>query len=445
MKPARLLLAARRMLAARVLLAALLFLSSCEPAVRTPEAAEPSAIRPAAARVCRIGANGGPPDADAATNNGALLLAERGIGGTGAGGGVLAPSSPQPAKPAGPDRGIGGTGASGGILRTAGVSTTGSTGIVGVITGFGSVCLDGLEVQYDPAQPVDTETGAASTAELRAGELAVVTADGDAPALFADSIAIRHEVIGPVESISVESVTADSISAPDGRVMQVAGQSVLLHGGLTGQAPAPGDWVAVSGLRDARGAIVATRLDRVDPAARQGVVLVHGRLVARDGVLRLGHLLVQPRAGVQVADGEFVAVTGLLDAHDTLDATSFLPDPLQADPATGFSASVSTLYVETYVDAAGLDTYGPAWQDALGSLRDGLGVAQERRVIRFQRQNGRFRAVGLAGAAASGFTSAPVAAAPVSAAPATRAGVKARGFAPAPHQGAGPPGPPSLK
>lgn len=422
--------------AGTVLLAALLLLVGCEPTVRTPESFEPNAVRPTAARVCRLGPDGGPPDADTPRDDGAQLLAERGIGGTGsAGGGVLSPLAPQPAKPAQPDRGIGGTGPSGGVLRTAGVSTTGSTGIVGVITGFGSVCLDGLEVQYDPVQPVDTENGTASTSELRAGELAIVTADGDGTALFADSIAIRHEVIGPVESLS---------AAAGGSTMQVVGQTVLLPGGLAGQAPPIGSWVAVSGLREAHGAIVATRLDRIDPASRQGVVLVHGRLAARDGVLRLGHLLVEPRAGVEVADGEFVAVTGLLSASDTLDATSFLPDPLQADPATGFSASVSTLYVETYVGSAGLDTYGPAWQDALGDLRDGLGAAATRRVIRFQRQNGRFHAVGLAGSAALGFTPAPVGA-PVPTAPAEHAGIKGRGFAPAPHQGAGPPGPPSGK
>ncbi len=47
------------------------------------------------------------------------------------------------------DRGIGGTGApaSGPVISDRGI---GGTGIVGVVTGFGSVFVNGLEVAYIP-------------------------------------------------------------------------------------------------------------------------------------------------------------------------------------------------------------------------------------------------------------------------------------------------------
>jgi hypothetical protein len=49
--------------------------------------------------------------------------------------------------PAVADRGIGGTGIDDNAIQTADRGI-GGTGIVGVITGFSSVCVDGLEVSY---------------------------------------------------------------------------------------------------------------------------------------------------------------------------------------------------------------------------------------------------------------------------------------------------------
>jgi hypothetical protein len=74
-------------------------------------------------------------------------IVEGGVGGTG--------NTVSPTK-----GGVGGTGkserpANGGVggtgLQAGGV---GGTGIVGTITGFGSVCVNGLEVEYDHSTPV---------------------------------------------------------------------------------------------------------------------------------------------------------------------------------------------------------------------------------------------------------------------------------------------------
>lgn len=68
-----------------------------------------------------------------------------------------------------PNRGIGGTGIkpeSGGIGGT-GIQANGigGTGIVGVITGFGSICVNNLEVNYFSNTPVDLD-GKKSAARL---------------------------------------------------------------------------------------------------------------------------------------------------------------------------------------------------------------------------------------------------------------------------------------
>ena len=114
---------------------------------------------------CRIGPDDGP------------VLAERGIGGTGAVAGT----------PSGQDRGIGGTGAVAaaqdrGIGGTGAVAEAdngktggqdrgiGGTGIVGVVTGFASICVNGLEVLYDDSLPVALEDGWARPDALRVGQ-----------------------------------------------------------------------------------------------------------------------------------------------------------------------------------------------------------------------------------------------------------------------------------
>ena len=85
------------------------------------------------------------------------MLTDRGIGGTGA-----ASKGPQWS-----DRGIGGTGGASQPTRSADRGI-GGTGIIGIITGFASVCLDGVEVHLDAVTPVYVN-GNPETAQRSAG------------------------------------------------------------------------------------------------------------------------------------------------------------------------------------------------------------------------------------------------------------------------------------
>ncbi|KGM32100.1 hypothetical protein P409_23395, partial [Inquilinus limosus MP06] len=126
------------------------------------------------------------------------------------------PAAPPPATTAATvaDRGIGGTGIS--PVEDRGM---GGTGIVGVITGFGSIWVNGIEVEFDPATPVRVEGSSARGDVLRVGQVAVITASGSGSRLDARSIIVRHEVSGPVEA--VES---------NGTALRVAGQRVTFAG-----------------------------------------------------------------------------------------------------------------------------------------------------------------------------------------------------------------------
>src|ERR1700722_685657 len=238
------------------------------------------------------------------------------------------------------DRGIGGTGAppaSGPQISDRGI---GGTGIVGVITGFGSVLVDGLEVAYTPATPVTVGEAPEPGAELRVGQLVTIVASED-NGLHAVSIDVRHQVSGPVTAVSA-----------DGRSFVVAGQNVLIEDKTEGLSTVhPGDWVAVSGLPAPDGEITASRIDQRTP----GTILVRG--TAESGApgtpgWRIGDLGVQPPNGVNIAPGIGVTVHGTM-VNGTLSDTTAEPDVLSSDPVAFFGGHVRRMVIESYVSGAG--------------------------------------------------------------------------------------------
>lgn len=269
---------------ARLLL--LLALAGCTAA---PPVAPPTPVAtPApAAGLCRIGPDDGP------------VLADRGIGGTGISTGEG-------------DRGIGGT------------------GILGVITGFASVCVNGLEIHTAPSLAVELEGAAASLAQLRAGQVVVVEAAGPPEALRARRLAVRYEVIGPVEQQR----------GTEG--LRVAGQEVRYTPELRGgSAWRIGDWVAVSGLRRPDGRIMATRIDRREP----GPVLVRGIVEQDPQGPHIGALPFQPP--LTLRPGAAVTVTGRF-AEGRFVTESVSGDLLLTDPARAFGPSVERLVIDSY-------------------------------------------------------------------------------------------------
>jgi hypothetical protein len=249
------------------------------------------------------------------------------------------------------DRGIGGTGgpATGPAISDRGI---GGTGIVGVITGFGSVFVNGLEVAYTPTTPMTVDGEAEPNAALEVGQLAAIVASGD-PGLDAVSIDVRHEVSGPVTSVSADFGTA-------GSTLVVAGQQVAIDSGTEGlkgpdgqglgglEIVHPGDWVAVSGLRGPDGVIAASRIDRRVP----GTILVRGPVTPRAGRWWIGDLSVLPSSGVRVARGAIITARGVM-VNGALSMTAAEPDVLSSDPAAFFGGHVRRMVIENYVSAAG--------------------------------------------------------------------------------------------
>jgi hypothetical protein len=348
--------------------------------VRAAAVAKPHARRPKG----RSGPDGRPQVADrgiggtGATGNGlpASETADRGIGGTGIGDSDIGGTGT-----GGP--GAAGTEAAGTDLAGAGIASPGKAalGIIGVITGFGSVFVDGVEIQYDDAASVDVDGAASSRSVLRAGQLVAVRAEGLATEPHAAAIEVRSVVIGRIEALG-----------PDDGMLLVAGQSVSVPDGAWGASRfGPGDWVRVSGLRRADGTIVASRLD----AAPAGVLLVRGPVERADGTVRVGRLELSPAAAAGMKDGDFVLVSGDYEAGRG-HVNAVASDILASDPAGYFGASAGRLFVQAFVTV----DQGAIWINGL-KVAARAGVATEPRhegiaVVELERgANGSYVAVGL--------------------------------------------------
>ncbi len=173
-----------------------------------------------------------------------------GIGGSGRSPVVLpSPRAEELARGTGDDEdGIGGSGRTG----VEGDDGIGGSGLIGTVTGFGSICLNGRRIEYETEVPVSYGGVTSTSDELEIGQVVRVVAR-EQQAL---SIDILLAVVGPVERVD------DSAFVVMGQAVEAAPGSIVDRAALVA-----GTRVAVSGLRRPDGKIVASRVD----AARAGL------------------------------------------------------------------------------------------------------------------------------------------------------------------------------
>ncbi|MEZ5703408.1 MAG: DUF5666 domain-containing protein [Burkholderiaceae bacterium] len=211
-----------------------------------------------------------------------------------------------------PTRGIGGTGqvASGGGL--------GGTGIVGVVTGFSSICVNGLRVTYEPDAPVWRDGRHADPGELAVGQVVALQAARQGGGLRAQRIEVLDAVVGPVAAINAKTGHLALV----GQIAQAQEP-----GDLAGMAV--GDWVRVSGLTRADGVIRATRVQRAAP----GLAWLRGRVTQLSGVaFRVGATRIDGRRLKWLADlseGQEVVLKGQWNGQ-VFDAEAGTLEPTKA-------------------------------------------------------------------------------------------------------------------
>ena len=157
------------------------------------------------------------------------------------------------------DIGLGGTG----MLATTG-SGLGGTGIVGEITGYGSIFVNGIEIEYDNKTPFTIDGKTVASQPLEIGDVVEVLTTDANQHTQARMINLRHEVIGKVEAVDPQTF------------------SFTVHGQTVVQAinkwapPEVGSTVAVSGFRIDAQTILSTRVRPAD--VKQRLLRTHTEL-----------------------------------------------------------------------------------------------------------------------------------------------------------------------
>ena len=233
-----------------------------------------------------------------------------------------------------------GCGGGGGGSQVAGIDRLGVS--TGVVTGFGSIFVNGVEIGTAGAEFV-LDDAPASEADLRVGDIVAVLLDPAAAAPLAQTVVGRSAVRGFV-------ATVDTLTG----TLLVSGQTVRVDGDTSfGPAfpsgslldVAPGDFLKVSGFFDSAGAIRATRIEQASPSS---AVEVRGRVTGLDTVANtflINGLVVDYGAVPAVVDGfaggvpavgDFVVAFGDdFGAGGALRATRIAPDGPDLIAATG--------------------------------------------------------------------------------------------------------------
>ncbi len=237
--------------------------------------------------------------------------------------------------------GIGGTGISVAKINTRGGDGIGGTGVRGTITGFGSILVNGLKLEFDHTTKVETDGKPTTLEALRIGQIVQGVARTDKSGkLSLAAVEIQHAVTGPISAIDY---TAETLT--------VLGQKVRLNlGGDKNDVKAfktleVGDMVVVSGLRQADGTIVATRVDQRSDEDR---IMVRGLITAATTTsVRVGEFDIPLALGTApLKVGDRVLASGRLVNG------AFVADVVLGSAALPFDGDVTNVSLEAYAPKA---------------------------------------------------------------------------------------------
>ncbi len=216
----------------------------------------------------------------------------------------------------------------------------GGTGVRGTITGFGSILVNGLKLDFDHTTKVESDGKPTTLEALRVGQIVQGVAHSKDGKLSLAQLEIQHAVSGPISAIDHATET-----------LTVLGQKVRLNlaGDKTAIAAfktlAVGDVVGVSGLRQSDGVIVATRVDQSSDDDR---TILRGQATAVTATsVRVGAFDIPLAAGATPPKlGETVVTSGRIING------AFVPDVVAGTGPLNFGEIVTDISLEAYAPKA---------------------------------------------------------------------------------------------
>jgi uncharacterized protein DUF5666 len=227
------------------------------------------------------------------------------------------------------NNGIGGTGQP---VQQAGF-------VIGTITGFGSICVNGIEIHYTSSTPVQRDGQHVNPENSFAiGQVIAANVSGLGNEVTANNMHILHAASGPVSMISIERGEIELL----GQKVRLDFDANRLNKLNTIQV---GDYVDISGLRGPNGNIIASRIDEV--ATHPTTVSVRGPIssISAKGFDIQGIKVNTPLpSGLSV--GQEIHVSGQVDTN------GFKADNITLSQDRQLSAEVGGLIsIEGYIDS----------------------------------------------------------------------------------------------
>jgi hypothetical protein len=204
----------------------------------------------------------------------------------------------------------------GGAARAPNVPV--AIGVVDVLTERSSVCVNGLEIRYEDATPVTINGRPASAKALALGQVVAIEARPAPGQLEAQNIAILRVLEGPATGVDGPAQTVFVM----GQAVRVTDETRSPMRREELESIPPGATVQVSGYRNARGQIVASRLDVAPPGEHSAIGRMR-QIDARTG--QIGKLPVSLPGTRGEGDGD-VLVRGRWDGA-SLRAGTVAEDP----------------------------------------------------------------------------------------------------------------------
>ncbi|MEM6566604.1 MAG: DUF5666 domain-containing protein [Pseudomonadota bacterium] len=204
----------------------------------------------------------------------------------------------------------------------------GGTGIVGLLTDFGSLIVAGVQVAQDDSTEYTNAFGRFSADALRRGDSLTIEARQTAAGLLASRVHVTNPLVGMVESV----VAAENR-------LRINGVSVVAENGSAGLAV--GDRVTVSGVWRA-GRVIASRFS----AAQDVDDMIAGDVTRGFGAVRIGGVDVRASGTLQLQSGSYAEARGQYD----MDRGRFQASDLSAGRFTGAAGPLEALHVEGFLD-----------------------------------------------------------------------------------------------
>lgn len=210
-------------------------------------------------------------------------------------------------------------------------SGIGGTGIVGTISGFGSICVNGVEIHYDETTHITESGKAALKNKLALGQTVSVLATTIEQHYYAKEIRVLSEVQGVIDSIKIGD-----------NVFNVLGQTVHLPAELLGNI-AVGDNVVISGNRLEDGSINAARVEKRENLPNVSLIGTV-EIDHSTGDFQIGHQRIAlPENHTALQIGDEIGIQGELQ-NGVLRV-----EKIEQNPRLAFSSKVEQLLLQGYV------------------------------------------------------------------------------------------------